>query len=290
VKTFEKKLLDSVDDVFEMYIWLLALLIEVSDFVLTDADERANKHLPSETDLNSNLKLNNNKFLKALKENPEFKLQFKKYTPSWSFDPEIVKTIFSELKSSAQYEAYLTNEDVSMRAEKDIIKYIFKKIILVSPSVEQSFEEKFINWQVDRPVLEALVAKTFSNFQSEKGEENKLAQISPAWVEDKDFIVTLFQKTIAFDEEYQKLIADKTKNWEAERIAIIDILLMKLALTELIHFPAIPIKVSMNEYIEISKEFSTPKSNLFINGILDKILAELTSTGKIRKSGRGLIE
>ena len=99
-----------------------------------------------------------------------------------------------------------------------------------------------------------------------------------------------FKKTIAFDEEYQKLISDKTKNWETERIAIIDILLMKLALTELIHFPGIPVKVSMNEYIEIAKEFSTPKSNLFINGILDKILAELKSAGKIRKSGRGLIE
>ena len=290
VKSFEKRLLDSVDDVYEMYIWLLALLTEVSDYVLRDADERANKYLPSETDLNSNLKLNTNKFILALKENPAFKNDLKKYSASWSFDPEIVKSIFTELKSSSQYEAYLLSEDVSMRAEKDIIKYIFKKIILVVPSVEQAFEEKFINWQVDRPVLEAMVAKTLSNFQSENGAENKLAQISPVWVEDRDFIVNLFQKTITFDEEYQKLISDKTKNWEAERIAIIDILLMKLALTELIHFSAIPVKVSMNEYIEIAKEFSTPKSNLFINGILDKILAELKSAGKIRKSGRGLIE
>lgn len=290
VKSFEKRLLDSVDDVYEMYIWLLALLTEVSDYVLRDADERANKYLPSETDLNSNLKLNTNKFILALKENPAFKNDLKKYSASWSFDPEIVKSIFTELKSSSQYEAYLLSEDVSMRAEKDIIKYIFKKIILVVPSVEQAFEEKFINWQVDRPVLEAMVAKTLSNFQSENGAENKLAQISPVWVEDRDFIVNLFQKTITFDEEYQKLISDKTKNWEAERIAIIDILLMKLALTELIHFSAIPVKVSMNEYIEIAKEFSTPKSNLFINGILDKILAELKTSGKIRKSGRGLIE
>ena len=290
VKSFEKKLLESVDDVYEMYIWLLELLIEVSDYVLIDAEERANKFLPTETDLNSNTKLNANRFLAALKDNPEFKDAVKKYKPSWSFDPEVVKTIFSELKSSQQYEAYLTSEDLSMRAEKEIIKFIFKKIILVIPSVEQTFEEKFINWQVDRPVLEAMVAKTFSNFQSEKGADNKLAQISPAWVEDREFIVTLFHQAIAFDEEYQNLISEKTKNWEAERIAIVDTLLMKLALTELIHFPAIPIKVSMNEYIEIAKEFSTPKSNLFINGILDKILAELKTTGKIRKSGRGLIE
>ena len=290
VKSFETKLLDSIDDVFEMYIWLLTLLTEVSEYVLVDAEERANKHLPTETDLNTNLKLNTNKFIVALKQNPEFLLNVKKYKASWSFDPEIVKTIYTELKSSSQYADYLASEDESMRAEKDIIKYIFKKVILVIPSVEQAFEERFINWQVDRPVLEAMVAKTFSNFQSENGAENKLAQISPVWLEDRDFIVNLLQKTIAFDEEYQKLISDKTKNWEAERIAIVDILLMKLALTELIHFSAIPIKVSMNEYIEIAKEFSTPKSNLFINGILDKILAELKSAGKIRKSGRGLIE
>ncbi|MBC8051700.1 MAG: transcription antitermination factor NusB [Sphingobacteriaceae bacterium] len=290
VKSFEKKLLDSIDDVFEMYIWLLSLLTEVSDYVLIDADERANKYLPNETDLNTNLKLNTNKFIVALRANPEFLINLKKYNPSWNFDPEIVKTIFSELKASTQYADYLALEDVSIRAEKDIIKYIFKKVILVIPSVEQAFEEKFINWQVDRPVLEAMVAKTFSNFQSENGTENKLAQISPVWVEDRDFIVTLLHKSIAFDEEYQKLISDKTQNWEADRIAIIDILLMKLALAELIHFPGIPIKVSMNEYIEIAKEFSTPKSNLFINGILDKILAELKSAGKIRKSGRGLIE
>lgn len=290
VKSFEKKLLESVDDVYEMYIWLLSLLTEVSDFVLRDADERANKYLPDENDLNTNLRLNSNKFIKAIKENAAFISDVKKYSPSWSFDPEIVKSIYTELKGSEQYAAYLASDDLSMRAEKDIIKFIFKKIILVVPTVEQSFEEKFINWQVDRPVLEAMVAKTFSNFQSENPLENNLAQISPVWVEDKEFIVTLFQKTIQFDEEYQKLISDKTKNWEAERIAIIDILLMKLALTELIHFPGIPVKVSMNEYIEIAKEFSTPKSNLFINGILDKILAELKSAGKIRKSGRGLIE
>jgi len=290
VKVFENKLLDSIDDVYEMYIWLLALVSEVADYVLVDASERANKYLPTETDLNTNLKLSTNKFILALKQNPAYTTNIKKYNASWNFDPEIVKTIFDQLKGSEQYAAYLESDDLSMRAEKDIIKYIFKKIILVVPSVEQVFEEKFINWQVDRPVLEAMVAKTFSNFQSEDGTENKLAQISPVWSEDREFIINLFQKTIAFDSEYQKLISDKTKNWEADRIALIDILLMKLALTELIHFSGIPVKVSMNEYIEIAKEFSTPKSNLFINGILDKILAELKTGGKVRKAGRGLIE
>jgi N utilization substance protein B len=290
VKVFEKKVLERVDEVYETYIWLLALLVDTADFVITDADERANRYLPSESDLNANTKLHSNKFIKVLRENVEFQREVKKYSVAWSFDPEVSKTVFNILKDTPEYAAYLTSTEDSLRAEKDIIKFIYKKIIKVTPSVEQVFEEKFINWPVDKDVLDAMVAKTFSNFQSEEPNQNKLAKISPDWIEDRDFIINLFNKVIAYDEEYQGYISEKTKNWEAERIAIIDILLMKMALAELAHFSSIPVKVTMNEYIEIAKEFSTPKSNFFINGILDKILAELKIAGKIRKVGRGLIE
>lgn len=290
VKVFEKRVLESVDEVFETYIWLLALLVDTAEYVLIDADERANRYLPSENDLNADTRLHSNKFITALRENNEYKREVKKYSVSWAFDPEVSKTVFNILKETPEYAAYLTSEQGDLRAEKDIIKFIFKKIIKVTPSVEQVFEEKFINWPVDKDVLDAMVAKTFSNFQSEVPDENKLAKISPDWVEDRDFIVNLFNKVVTYDEEYQGYISEKTKNWEADRIAIIDILLMKMALVELVHFSSIPIKVTMNEYIEIAKEFSTPKSNFFINGILDKILAELKTAGKIRKTGRGLIE
>lgn len=290
VKSFEKKLLENVDEVYQMYVWLLSLLSEVAEYATIDALERANKYLPDENDLNANTKLHSNKFIVVLRENPDYQGLIKKYGTSWSFDPEVVKTVFSLLKTSAEYQAYLVSDDDSLRAEKEIFKYIYKKIIKVTPSVEQAFEEMFINWPVDKEVLEAMLAKTFSNFQSEVPSQNKLAQISPAWHEDREYILNLFSRVIAFDEEYQGYISGKTQNWDAERIAIIDVLLMKMAITELVHFPSIPVKVTMNEYIEIAKEFSTPKSNLFINGILDKILAELKEEGKIRKTGRGLIE
>jgi len=290
VKVFEKKLLESVDEVYEMYIHLLGLLVDVADYVLVDADERANKHRPSESDLNANTKLNTNKFIQLLRENPAFQINAKKYSLASSLDLEVTKQIFNILKDSETYQNYLESEDTSLRAEKDIIKYIYKKIIRVTPGIEQTFEEKFINWPVDKEVLEAMLAKTFSNFQSEVPTENKLALISSSWSEDREFILDLFSRVIAFDEEFQRFISDKTKNWDADRIAIIDILLMKMAIAELIHFQGIPVKVTMNEYIEIAKEFSTPKSNLFINGILDKILADLKAAGKIRKVGRGLIE
>lgn len=286
---YEKALLQSVDKVYEMYIWLLSLLIEVADYSIIDAEERANKFLPSEEDLNASIKIQNNLFIASLKQNPEYLAAVKKYKISWDFDPEVRKSIFITLKASEEYKTFLELTDHTIQKDKDIIKFIFKKLILKSPGIEQIFEEKFINWSVDKDVLQALVAKTFKNFSSVNPEENKLAEICPNWDEDKSFLIELLKKVISFETEYQELIAQKTKNWDSERIALMDTLLMRMAITELIHFSTIPIKVTMNEYIEISKEFSTPKSNSFINGILDKILADLKSAGKLRKTGKGLL-
>ena len=290
VKPFENALLQNVDKVFEMYVWLLSLLIEVAEYSVIDVEERANKHLPSEEDLNASDLLMSNLFIVALKQNPEYLAAVKKYKISWDFDPEIAKSIFATLKLSSEYKEFINIPEHTLRSDKDIIKFIFKKLILKSPGIEEVFEEKFINWPVDKEVLQALVAKTFKNFSSIKPVENHLAQMCPNWDEDRPFILDLFNKVIAFENEYQELISQKTKNWEAERIAVMDTLLMRMAIVELVHFPSVPIKVTMNEYIEIAKEFSTPKSNSFINGILDKILADLKEKGKVRKTGRGLIE
>lgn len=290
VAPFEKSLLQSVDKVYEMYIWLLSLLVEVAEYSVRDAEDRANKFLPSEEDLNANTKLQDNLFIKSLQENEEYVAAVKKYKISWSFDPEVSKSIFIALKATPEYKDYLGVSEHSIKSDKDIIKFIFKKLILKSPGIEQVFEEKFINWPVDKDVLQALVAKTFKNFSSEDPSKNELAETCPNWGEDRPFLIDLFNKVIAFETEYQDLISQKTKNWETERIAIMDILLMRMAIAELVHFSSIPVKVTMNEYIEIAKEFSTPKSNSFINGILDKILADLKAKGKVRKVGRGLIE
>ncbi|MHB1178997.1 MAG: transcription antitermination factor NusB [Daejeonella sp.] len=290
VMPFERALLQNVDKVYEMYIWLLSLLVEVADFSIIDAEERANKYLPSKDDLNASNKLQDNLFIKALRQNEEYLDGIKKYKVSWDFDPEISKSIFSTLKSSPEYNEFVGLTDHTLKVDKDIIKFIFKKLILKSPGIEQVFEEKFINWPVDKDVLQALVAKTFKNFSSGSPKDNKLAQICPNWDEDRPFLIDLFNRVVAFEREYQGLISQKTKNWEAERIAVMDTLLMRMAIVEFVHFSSIPIKVTMNEYIEIAKEFSTPKSNSFINGILDKILADLKANGKIRKIGRGLIE
>ncbi len=285
---FHKALFKSVEEVNEMYIWTLNLLDEVAEYVVLDAESRAAKFLPTEKDKMLTTKLNNNTFIESLRQNRTYLELVKKYKVSWGFDPEIVRSIFAQLKDSEAYLTYLQSEDKSINAEKDIVKYIFKKIILKSIDVEQVFEEKFITWSVDKEVLQAMIAKTFKNFSSEVASQNKLADLTPNWSEDEDFIYDLLRFSVKHADEYQVLIAEKTKNWEADRIALMDILLMRMAISELINFPSIPVKVTINEYIELSKTFSTLKSNTFINGILDKILADLTSQGRIRKVGRGL--
>jgi len=286
----EKNLLQGIDKVYEMYIWMLSLISEIVAYAQTDATDRANKHLPTAEDLNANLKILTNRFVVSLNQNKEFLSALKKYKVSWTFEPELVKTLFTTLKGAPEYADYLKKTDDTMHSDKDIIKFIFKKVILKSSLAEQIFEDMFIFWPMDKDVLQALIAKTFKNFTFDDPAKNKLAEVTGNWEEDKEFIVELLKNSVRYDKEYQEMIAEKTQNWEPDRIAMMDTLLMKMALAEFLKFNSIPVKVTINEYLEISKEFSTPKSNSFINGILDKILIELKGEKKITKTGRGLIE
>src|SRR5690606_17297848 len=162
----------NIDQVNEMYIWLLNLLVEIADYTVIDADERSRKFLPTEQDLNANLRLQGNVFIDTLRKNEQFIDQIKQYHVSWSFELELVRQVFHKLRDSDEYQAYLSQDSHSISEDKDIIKYIFKKIILKLPIVDQAFEEKFINWQLDKEVLQALVAKTFKNFVSHNPYEN----------------------------------------------------------------------------------------------------------------------
>jgi N utilization substance protein B len=290
IKLHEKALIQSVDSVHEMYIWMLSLINEVVQYADTDATGRAAKHLPTEADLKPNLKLLGNTFIQSLNKNKDYLAATKKYKILWDFDPELTKSLFATLKQATEYTEYLEKTDDTIHSDKDIIKFIFKKMILKSSLAEQVFEDKFIYWPVDKDVLQALIAKTFKNFAYEEPEKNKLAEVVVNWEDDREYILTLFQQTIRYDASFQEMITAKTQNWEPERIAMMDTLLMKMAIAEFVYFPSIPVKVTINEYLEISKEFSTPKSNSFINGILDKILFELKAEGKIKKTGRGLME
>ncbi|WP_410221016.1 transcription antitermination factor NusB [Pedobacter sp.] len=291
VVSSQKLLMQSIDDVYEMYISMLALIVDITEYTAHDAAERANKHLPTHEDLNPNQKLLHNKFANVLKQNPEYVALVKKYGINWFSDPELIKAVFNKLKESKEYEAYLAEDfEETLESSKEIIKFIFRKMLLKNANVIQAFEDNFINWSVDREVMQGMVAKTIKNFVSDDPFENKLTPISADWTEDSRFVKDLFAYTLKNEDKYQELIAERTKNWESERIALMDTILMKMAICELMNFPSIPVKVTINEYLDLSKDYSTPKSNTFINGILDKILNDLKKNNSIKKVGRGLID
>ncbi|MBE7179374.1 MAG: transcription antitermination factor NusB, partial [Mucilaginibacter polytrichastri] len=185
VQAHEKALLQSVDRVFEMYIWMLALLQDVADYARIDADERANRFLASNRQQGTNLKITGNSFLKLLSENEDYLAAVKKYKVSWSVDPELPRALFTTVKAAPEYESYLTTTNPGFSPERDILKFIFKKVILKSTLADQAFEERFMNWPVDAEVLQAMMAKTFKNFADSEGASVKLAEISANWTEDR---------------------------------------------------------------------------------------------------------
>ena len=289
MRAFEKNLLSDIQKVQEYYVYLLLLIIELSHFEEEDVKDRKVRHVPSKDDLNSKVILSENLFVQQLKENEQFNQLVKKYKLNWDGETVLLRELFNKIKSAEEYKAY-PSSDKNYKSDQELILFIYKNIIFKFPLLEQHLEEKNINWSVDESVVEAMVLKTVKTFKEGPSNDNSLIPLTANWEDDRDFIVELFQKTVLNDEKYGEYIAEKTKNWDVERIAMVDTILMKMAITEMIHFPSIPVKVSMNEYIDISKEFSTPKSKVFINGILDKILADLKQNNIIKKTGRGLIE
>jgi N utilization substance protein B len=174
-------------------------------------------------------------------------------------------------------------------ADKEVIIRVFKRHLINAPTLHDFFEEKSIFWVDDLDLVASMVIKTFKSFEENSDEFQPML---PLWKDPEDemsFVKVLFRKTVAQNDEHMELIHKHTDNWEVDRIALIDIILMRMALSEGREFSEIPVKVTLNEYIEISKYYSTPKSNTFINGVLDKLFEELKTSGKIKKVGRGLI-
>ena len=287
---FEGYLLESIHSVHKSYAQILQLLIELKDFETRDVTDRSSKHLPTSDDLNAKPILENNSIINLLTLDKNHSDLLKKYKVSWQGEDMILRELYNKIKSDEQYIIYGELEDATITEHREIITHLFKTIIFQDPLLEQYLEENYINWPVDKQSVEGMVLKTIRAFKDGATESLDILPITANWEEDKEFVLELFNKTILNEQETNVYISEKTKNWDVERIALVDTILMKMAITELMNFNSIPVKVTMNEYIDISKEFSTPKSKGFINGILDKILIDLKSSGKVNKIGRGLIE
>lgn len=291
----EKNLRLSIDKIYELYYVQFSFLLEVIDFYRRKMEDARHKFLPTEEEKNPNPKLLTNPVVSSLLTNKDLQKQISAYTISWHDEQEMLRKIHLKIRNSKDLKEYLKAEQTTYQEDREIIYKLFKKFIARSAELQFHCEERNIFWIDDYQSAALLVMKTIRLIPEEFTENSLLASLfekeddqdDPE--DDKKFIRDLFRETIRQSDSLGTMIDSKTKNWELERIALTDIILIKMALVELTCFSTIPIKVTLNEYIEMSKLFSTPKSQVFINGLLDKMVEDLKAGKKIKKAGRGLI-
>lgn len=287
----QHELIRSIDKLHELYIYQLSFLLALFEFAGLRLEEAKQKYLPTEEDLNPNTRFVDNLVIAKLSENRDYIRRASQLKISWKDQEELVRRMNNAIRGTPEYQEYMAAGQVSFEADKAFILHLLRKHIYPEEGLVSLYEEKNIYWANDYPVVYQYVEKTIRALEEEHRETDPLPGLpADPDEEDREFAVDLYRKTIRRTEEYEKLISQRTLNWDAERIAMMDMILLKMALAEFTEFPTIPIKVSFNEYIEISKEYSTPKSKVFINGVLDKLILELTAEQKIKKSGRGLID
>lgn len=282
-------LLKSIDDMYNLYLLLMSLLLEIHTKAEDYLIKSQQKHLATREDKNPNKKFINNQLLNQLKGNKQFLEVLEKRKPNdWKLDSEYVDIIFKDILDSDIYKNYMQSKILSYKDDKLFLLDVFKTIIAVSDKLYDYIEDYKLTWMDDLPVVNTAIVKLLKKVQPDSLESFFLPELYKD-EDDKQFAIDLFNKTILNQTEYDQEIAKKTKNWDQDRIAKVDFILLRMAVSELQNFPSIPEKVTMNEYLEIAKEYSTPKSSVFINGILDKLVNEFKEQGKINKIGRGLM-
>lgn len=285
----ERELMKGIDQMYDMYLFLMQIMVEIRDAAESQIEDRKKKRLPTEEDLNPNLRFVNNKLLAQLSENLMLRNSSEKRKVNWMGEGELIRRFLRTLTEAEEYTEYMAAADNEYEADKEVVIRLFKRHLVNMESLQYFFEEKSILWSDDLDIVASMVIKTFKSFEESS---DPTFELLPLWKDPEDempFVKTLFRKTILQSDEHEALIKAHTDNWEIDRIARMDVIMMKMALTEAREFKQIPLRVTLNEYIEISKYYSTPKSSNFINGILDKLFAELQEEGTIKKSGRGLI-
>ncbi len=290
----EKQLLLSINKLYELFIYQLSFLVEVARFAEFRIEENKTKHLPTEEDINPNLRFVQNKVLTEIANNKDFQKKEALYKINWSEDKEMIRKFYVLMRESEAYEKYMAKSSATFDDDKRMVIYLVEEMFAGFDLLQSFYEEKSIFFVDDYHLVSYLIMKFIKfmdkRFDATTALPDLLKTEQDDDNEDLDFVKILFRETILRSEEWGKIIAASTSNWELERIAVMDVLILKMALTELTVFKSIPVKVTMNEYIDISKYFSTARSKVFVNGILDKLIADMKKEGKIQKTGRGLLD
>jgi N utilization substance protein B len=310
--TAEQELMLSIRRSYDLYHYLMLLLIALSDMARDRVVLSRSKKIPGPEDLNPNTRFAENMVIAQLRQNEQLR-HYTKATPalwsrkdkitsfrslsrwlgtqglSWTDNPETVKMVYNEMTKWEAYNEYMSSSEGNYRADQRYIKDLVTKLFPASEELAASLEEQSVYWNDDLPFVAAMIRNTIGKFCEQ--DDGHSLPLLPMFTnsDDEQFVKVLLRKAILNSDKNSALIDAHTTNWEIERIALMDKLVMQLAITELVEFTEVPVKVTLNEYIEIAKDYCTAKSSTFVNGILDKIVKEMRADGSFKKAGRGLI-
>jgi len=286
----EKFLKVSIDNTYNLFLVMLSLLRELYTMAENHVKHDTTKYMASASDdFPSKEKFLNNKLLLQIVSNTQLTAVLeKRKIKDWYLNGDYVKIVYKEIVKSRLYTRYMAKEGTTYGEDKNLIIDLFRDVIAPNEKLYEFFEDDKLTWVDDIPLVNTFIVKMFKNVKEGQEESFFLPQLVKD-EEDLEFANKLLTKTLLNNSVLENEIQGKTPNWDKDRIADIDAILLKMAICELLHFTSIPERVSINEYLEIAKEYSTPKSSIFINGILDKLVKEYKAEGKLKKAGRGLL-
>jgi N utilization substance protein B len=280
----------SILSVKDQYLYILLTIREVANFVEKDAKIKASKHIKNDSDKNFNTKLLSNVIIQYLNNDKEFELEIKNAKTASLLDEDDIRRLYKIFTETKEYSEYLNNgTEFNVEQDKAIVSFLLNNIIIEDEIFATNIEELFTNWQDDAEYVVEAVQEVIQKSKNELKLHLEKGNLKDKFKELTQFGIDLFNETVNHKKEHQQLIEPKLKNWEADRLAVIDIILIRMAVSEFLFFPSIPVKVTINEYLDIAKEYSTPKSKDFINGVLDSLMRELKMNDQIQKTGRGLL-
>ena len=281
--TAEKELFFSLSKAYDLYNYLLLLMVEVTKQANKRLNAAKNKLVPTKEELFPNTKFVENRFIAQLEVNKQLLEFSNNQKKTWENEADFVKTLCDKILESDIYKEYMVSETSSYEEDRELWRKLYKNIILNNIELDQVLEDQSLYWNDDKEIVDTFVLKTIKRFDEKNGAKQELL---PEFKdeEDQDFARRLFRRTILNADYYRHLISENTKNWDLDRVAFMDVVIMQIALAEILSFPNIPVSVSLNEYVEIAKLYSTPKSGGFINGTLDGIVNSLKKENKLTKN------
>lgn len=284
------QMISTTERVADHYRLFLLLLIELAEESHRDQQKKMSlSQTANASAAHTNFYLN--QAIQALRDSPVLRQQAEEHKLNWNnYRVEIRQWYKNQVKPDSSFQQYQALEKTSLEDDIQTVRHIFNQLVLKSDPIATVFEEIDINWQENSKAIKSMVNRTLKSIDKEDEDEIDIVDLTPNWEDDRKFLIDLYQITLQNDLEYEEMIRDKAENWTVDRIASLDSIVIKMAIAEMIHFSSIPIKVTINEYIDLSKNYSTQKSKQFVNGMLDVISQELQSKNLIRKSGRGLID